>query len=159
MSCHESPLARPRRPRLDHLVHVGITHVGRGVFARRGLAAGLILGQIHGTVLDEHPEDPSYVMELGSGRLLDPAPPLRFVNHGCDPNCEIFYWEEEVATPGQEDRLWMQTIRPIAAGAELLIDYAWPADSAIPCRCGTPACRGWIVDPAERHLLPDPPPA
>jgi hypothetical protein len=92
-------------------------------------------------------------MELPSGRLLDPAAPLRFVNHSCDPNCELFYWEGDAENP-QEDRLWMQTIRPIAAGAELSIDYSWPADAAIPCRCGTPQCRGWIVDPAELHLMP-----
>jgi hypothetical protein len=57
--------------------------------------------------------------------------------------------------PGEieEERLWMQTIRPINAGEELLIDYCWPADAAIPCRCGALGCRGWIVDPAERHLI------
>lgn len=139
--------------RLAKLLRLGDTPVGRGVFARRPIAAGVVLGEIHGTVLDEHPEDSSYVMEVGSGRLLDPAPPFRFVNHSCDPNCEIFYWEE---TP-DDDRLWMQTIRPLAPGDELLIDYSWPADAAIPCRCRAPECRGWIVDPAERHLLPAPP--
>lgn len=141
------------RPRLATLLRVGDSACGRGVFARRRLAARVVLGEIHGDVLDDHPADSSYVMELGSGRLLEPAPPFRFVNHGCDPNCEIFYWEESP----EEDRLWMQTIRPIEPGEELLIDYSWPADAAIPCRCRAPECRGWIVDPAERHLLPAPP--
>jgi SET domain-containing protein len=139
-------------------VRVGETHVGRGVFARRRLPAGIVLGEILGTVLDESPADASYVMELPSGRVLDPAAPLRFVNHCCDPNCEIFYWEGDETSP-EEDRLWLQTIRPIETGAELLIDYSWPADAAIPCRCRALDCRGWIVDPAERHLLPAPPPA
>jgi len=154
-----SPSSRPPRPRgagrpgLSTLLRVGDTAVGRGVFARRRLAPSLVLGEILGTVLDGHPADSSYVMELGSGRLLEPAAPFRFVNHSCDPNCEIFYWEESP----EEDRLWMQTIRPIGPGEELLIDYSWPADAAIPCRCRAPECRGWIVDPAERHLLPAPP--
>jgi len=146
----DSPAARLRR-----LLRVASTPVGRGVFARRSLPPHLVLGEITGVILDHHPEDSSYVMELASGRLLDPAAPLRFVNHGCDPNCEIFYWDDEDGVP-PEDRLWMQTIRPIAKGEELLIDYAWPADAAIPCRCGALDCRGWIVDPAERHLLGDP---
>jgi hypothetical protein len=146
-------VSRSRRPSLDRLIRVGETHVGRGVFARRAIKAGIVLGEVHGEHLDDHPEDSSYVMELPSGRLLDPAAPLRFVNHSCDPNCELFYWEGDAENP-QEDRLWMQTIRPIAAGAELSIDYSWPADAAIPCRCGTPQCRGWIVDPAELHLMP-----
>ena len=141
--------------RLLNLIRVGDTPVGRGVFARRQLETDLVLGEILGNTLDDHPEDSSYVMELPSLRLLDPAPPLRFLNHSCDPNCEIFYWFEEDSNV-QEDRLWLQTIRPIEAGEELLIDYCWPADAAIPCRCGTNLCRGWIVDPAERHLLPEP---
>ena len=27
----------------------------------------------------------------------------------------------------------------------MTIDYAWPADSAIRCQCGSENCRGWIV--------------
>ena len=111
-----------------------------------------MLGEIHGETLDDHPEDSSYVMELPSCRLLEPAPPLRFMNHSCDPNCEIFYWEAEPGTE-QEDRLWLQTIRAIEPGEEILIDYCWPADAAIPCRCGAAGCRGWICDPAELHLV------
>jgi SET domain-containing protein len=141
--------------RLARLIRVGETHVGRGVFARRHIEAETVLGEIRGEILDDHPEDSSYVMELPSRKLLEPAPPLRFLNHSCDPNCEIFYWEAE---PGhvQEDRLWLQTIRPIEPGEELLIDYSWPADAAIPCRCGAAGCRGWICDPAELHLVASP---
>jgi len=143
---------------LSRLVRIGETHVGRGVFARRRIPAGIVLGEILGTVLDDYPDDPSYVMELSAGRLLDPAPPLRFMNHSCDPNCEIFYWETEPegGTNLEEDRLWLQTIRPVEPGEEILIDYSWPADAAIPCRCGATNCRGWIVDPAELHLLTTP---
>ena len=87
----ESATSASARPsRLERLVRVGETHVGRGVFARRRLKADIVLGEIHGETLDDHPEDSSYVMELPSCRLLEPAPPLRFMNHSCDPNCEIF---------------------------------------------------------------------
>ena len=145
--------ARPApRPSLDSLVRIGDTHVGNGVFARRRLKAEIVVGEILGEHLDDHPEDSSYVMELPSGRLLEPAAPLRFMNHSCDPNCEIFYWEADEGEV-QEDRLWLQTIRPIEAGQEILIDYSWPADAAIPCRCGAATCRGWICDPAELHLV------
>ena len=144
--------AAPAPSRLERLIRVGETHVGRGVFARRRLKADIVLGEILGEILDDHPEDSSYVMELPSCKLLEPAAPLRFLNHSCDPNCEIFYWEAEPGTV-QEDRLWLQTIRPIEPGEELLIDYSWPADAAIPCRCGATGCRGWICDPAELHLV------
>ena len=152
MPLHDSPPHPAPPASLSHLIRVGQTHVGRGVFARRRIAGDVVIGEILGEHLDDHPEDSSYVMELPSFKLLEPAPPLRFMNHSCDPNCEIFYWEAE---PGevQEDRLWLQTIRPIEPGEELLIDYAWPADAAIPCQCGATNCRGWICDPAELHLV------
>ena len=51
-------------------------------------------------------------------------------------------------TPSLEEE-----IRAIAADEELLIDYSWPADAAIQCRCGAATCRGWICDPAELHLV------
>lgn len=144
---------RPGGDRLSQFVRVDETHVGRGVFARRKLKAGMVLGEIQGEIFPVEPDDPSYCMELPSGRVLEPAAPLRFLNHSCDPNCELFYWFDEDGSL-QEDRLWLQTIRSINAGDELLIDYCWPADAAIPCRCGVPGCRGWIVDPEELHLLP-----
>ena len=149
----------PARPsRLSRLLRIDETPVGKGVFARRRIASGVVLGEVTGQILDDHPEDSSYVMELPGGRLLDPASPFRFMNHSCEPNCELFYWEVE---PGEveEERLWVQTIRPIETGEQLLIDYSWPADAAIPCRCGSEACRGWIVDPAERHLVDEQPEA
>ena len=138
---------------LNGIIRVGETSVGKGVFARRNIHEGILLSEIHGTVLDDYPEDSSYCMALPSGKLLEPTAPLRFLNHSCDPNCELFYWEDE-ETNLQEDRLWLQTIRPIVPGEQLLIDYCWPADAAIPCQCGAPTCRGWIVDPDEFHLLP-----
>jgi hypothetical protein len=155
----DTPLVRGKRggrrgDTFGELVRVAETPVGRGVFARRKLSAGRVLGEILGEVLPIEPDDPSYCMELPSGRVLEPAAPLRFLNHSCEPNCELFYWEDD-GVP-QEDRLWLQTIRSINAGEELLIDYSWPSTAAIPCRCGTPACRGWIVDPEELHLLPPP---
>jgi len=158
MSPKPNAVLESNRERLKRLVRVGPTHVGQGVFAARRLRAGIVIGEIKGDVLDEHPADPSYCMELPTGRLLEPAAPLRFVNHSCDPNCELFYWFDEDKGL-QEDRLWLQTIRSIEPGEELSIDYCWPADAAIPCRCGATDCRRWIVDPAERHLLPADPDA
>lgn len=158
MSSEPNAVLESNRERLKRLVRVGPTHVGQGVFAARRLRSGIVIGEIKGDVLDDHPADPSYCMELPTGRLLEPAAPLRFVNHSCDPNCELFYWFDEDKSL-QEDRLWLQTIRSIEPGEELSIDYCWPADAAIPCRCGAPDCRRWIVDPAERHLLPADPDA
>ena len=64
-------------------IRIQETALGKGVFARRKLGADVVVGEILGEVLDEHPEDYSYCMELQSGRLLEPGPPLRFLNHSC----------------------------------------------------------------------------
>lgn len=144
--------AQKKQSELDRLmrkIRIEETPVGKGVFAKRKLGGDVVIGEIFGEVLDDHPEDSSYCMELQSGRLLEPEPPLRFLNHSCEPNCELFYWVDEESNTPAEDRLWLQTIRPIAAGEEITIDYCWPADAAIRCRCETVSCRGWVVDPDE----------
>ena len=58
----------------------------------------------------------------------------RFINHSCDPNCEV----DEI-----KDRVWIFAIRDIAAGEELLWDYnLYDDDDPAPCYCGSPKCRG-----------------
>jgi hypothetical protein len=140
--------------RLMRKIRIEETSVGKGVFAQRAMRADVVVGEIFGDVLDEHPADPTYCMELQSGRFLEPGPPLRFVNHSCEPNCELFYWVDEESDAPIEDRLWLQTIRSISAGEEMTIDYCWPADAAIRCGCQAASCRGWIVDPDEFDQLP-----
>jgi hypothetical protein len=77
MTHHNTPSPSAPSAKLDRLIRVGETHVGRGVFARRRIPGGAVLGEILGEILDDHPEDSSYVMELPSGKLLEPAAPLR----------------------------------------------------------------------------------
>ena len=60
--------------------------------------------------------------------------------------CELLIWEFE---DSQERQLSVHSIREISAGEELTIDYAWPADAAFHCLCGSKSCRGWIVSACE----------
>ena len=129
------------------------TRLGRAVVARRRFVVGQIVGEFRGRIIADPNFNSEYCVELDDRRSLEPYPPLRFLNHSCEPNCEIVYEDDETKYPAMEDRLWLQTIAPIVPGDELTIDYAWPADSAIPCGCQTKSCRGWIVDPAELPLV------
>lgn len=53
-----------------------------------------------------------------------------FINHSCSPNLR---WRRSGS------RVLCQSLRPIAAGEELTLDYHFPAKSAkVPCRCGSP---------------------
>ena len=97
-----------------------------------------------------------YCFRLGDQCRLEPIPPFRYVNHSCDPNCE-FDWLE-VAEHGDSSlrkRAFLIALRDIRRGEQLTIDYKWSASAAIPCRCKSPKCRGWIVDKAQLGELID----
>lgn len=130
------------------VVDVRESRVGQGVFARRNFRNDQVIGEILGEVFDSNIYTSNYCMELAHNRSLEPIAPYRFLNHSCEPNCELFYYDaEEDGSPPVS--LWLQAIRAVPMGEELTIDYAWPADAAVPCQCGAATCRGWIVDPEE----------
>ena len=57
-----------------------------------------------------------------------------YLNHSCDPNCEV----DEI-----KGRVWLFAIRDIAAGEELVWDYnLYDDEDPAPCHCGSPKCRG-----------------
>lgn len=64
--------------------------------------------------------------------------PARFLNHGCAPNCE---------TELDEGRVWVLALRDIQSGEELTFNYGYGLEEYAdnPCRCGAPACVGFIV--------------
>jgi hypothetical protein len=134
-------------------VRVAPARHGLGVFARRVIVVDEIIGEVTGTIIHEEGYGSEYCIDLDPSRVLEPDEPFRYVNHSCDPNCEIFSWDE---TDGDvtSDRVWLTALRVIQPGEELTIDYAWEADAAIPCGCGSANCRGWIVDEAELATLP-----
>ena len=64
-----------------------------------------------------------------------------FVNHSCDPNCE---------TDEEDGRVFIASIRKIAAGEELTYDYClYDGDDDAPCYCGSRKCRKSMYSPEE----------
>jgi SET domain-containing protein len=69
---------------------------------------------------------------------------VRFINHSCDPNCDAVI---------EDGRIWIETIRDVAAGEELAYDYAYALETRhtpaakrrFPCECGAATCRGTIL--------------
>lgn len=147
-------MGKDKKTKLRDRVKVKESENGHGLFAKKAFAKDAVIGRIKGKVVSDEKKDPRYVMDLGDDLLLVPKAPFRFMNHSCRPNCELFDWEDEPVNPktGVRD-LHVAAIRKIKSGDELTIDYAWPADFAIPCHCGSKKCRGFIVDPEELHLL------
>ena len=134
-------------------VRVGQSKFGLGVFAGQRLRVDDAVGEITGEVIDDPDYGSDFCMDLGNQLSLEPADPFRFLNHSCQPNCEIVQWcsEEGDAEPGAQ--LWLHAVREVQSDEELTIDYGWPAEAAIPCDCGAQRCRGWIVNPSEIEQL------
>jgi uncharacterized protein len=74
----------------------------------------------------------------------------RFVNHGCDPNCQ---------TVQIGKRIFIEAIRTIRPGEELAYDYRIRRDADDPadidavfgCRCGAKNCRGSMLEARPRR--------
>ena len=141
---------------------------GRGVYARQDIKKGTRLIQYTGEVISNAEADRRYDDEsmsnhhtflfiLNSRWCVDAARGgniSRFINHKCDPNCVA--WIE-----GRE--IWIDALKDIKKGEELgyeyeydfLPDYTVEDLEFYGCRCGSPKCRGTIVDvpKSKRHLL------
>jgi hypothetical protein len=77
----------------------------------------------------------TYLYGLEDGKtIIDGEGIGAYLNHSCDPNCEI----DEI-----KDRVWIFALHDIAAGEELLWDYnLYDDDDPAPCHCGSSKCRG-----------------
>jgi len=73
----------------------------------------------------------------------------RFVNHGCDPNCQ---------SVNRHKRIFIEAIRTIQPEEELAYDYEITRDEDDPpdideifaCRCGARGCRGSMLEAPQQ---------
>jgi hypothetical protein len=117
---------------------------GSGVFTAEAMRRGTVLLHINDSrVLDsDHPLRPDHGESLihrdflPDGSVVLMQPPERHVNHSCDPNCYVYSAHRE---------RYLIAKRDIAAGEELLIDYAINAIGGEywTCNCCVAQCRGF----------------
>ncbi|HEX2734832.1 MAG TPA: SET domain-containing protein [Polyangiaceae bacterium] len=131
-------------------ISVRRTPVGRGVFATRAFRKNQVIGQMRGSVITTDDYDAEYAVDLGRLGVLDPWVPFRYLNHSCEPNAQLVMHGPEAGSP---PTMWVEALRTIRAGEQITIDYAWPADSAIRCLCGSRKCRGWVVSERDARAL------
>lgn len=138
------------------MTHVTIApaQYGLGLFAARNFSMGDQIGWMEGFILRDSEYSSDYAVDLGDDYSLEPDGSYRYLNHSCEPNCELYLIEEtEELGPLLLPRVSVEAIREIIIGEQLTIDYGWPADAAIPCGCGSKQCRGWVVSAEELHLV------
>src|SRR5579863_7869971 len=91
---------------------------------------------------DDHPR--TYLFGLTDGKhVIDGEGVAAFINHSCDPNCEV----DEI-----DGRVLITAIRNIDAGEEITYDYNLydgDLDDEAPCFCKAKTCRGSMYSEQE----------
>ncbi len=154
-----SPESEQTRKLAKRGLRIGRSPVGKAVFATRRIFDGTCIGEIEGEVISDDEYRSRYAFDLENGAQLEPAPPFRFVNHSCEPNCAFdLIGVDHIDQPNSSTvrKLLMFAINDIESGDELTIDYNWPASFAIRCNCKAPSCRGWIVGKKSLERLQQP---
>ena len=147
---------------------------GTGVFAARDIPAEEEIVEYAGRLMTPAEADAAYpdddghtfLYVLNDHYLIDAGVggnDSRWINHSCDPNCEVGWIESDDGDPAK-DRLVIASMRAIRAGEELTYDYGVSTDEPITdeeralwrCRCGSPICRGTMLDAGVRGRAPAP---
>lgn len=122
---------------------------GDRVVTRCGIPAGSIVWRGWGEELGRRTR---WSYQVDHDRHLELGGPAARIRHSCEPNCGVLIRREARI-------LEIHSLRALAAGEELTVDYAtfeWEIEyQAGACRCGRPSCRGRIVGfrglPADRR--------
>jgi uncharacterized protein len=127
---------------------------GHGVYAMQSIPKGTRIIEYTGqrVIWEAAPNDENdphtFNFGLDNGEVINPqigGNDARWINHGCDPNCEAVE---------EDDRIFIDAIRDIEPGEELFYDYALEIDEPITeeskkkfaCHCHGPNCRGTMLD-------------
>jgi len=136
---------------------------GRGVFALKRIPKGTRLWEYVGERMShkrvneryegaDERDNHTFLFAVDRNVVIDATREgndSRYINHGCDPNCESNI---------EDRRVFIDVIRTIKPGEELNYDYQIGRDKNDPadvdviyaCRCGSPKCRGTMLWPAKR---------
>jgi uncharacterized protein len=120
---------------------------GRGLYATALLVRGEIVSVKGGHLIDRATLEQNMAvvndadMQIADNLFLAPLTAdefegvMMFLNHSCEPNV------------GVQGQIVFVTLRDVAAGEELTLDYGTIDHDAEPmaCRCGAATCRGTIT--------------
>jgi SET domain-containing protein len=156
---------RAGRPPLFEVRHSPVH--GYGVFAARRIRKGTTVIEYLGDRVshdeadaryeDKDPNDNhTFLFTVDAKTVIDAGVngnEARYINHGCDPNCE---------STTVNKRIFIEAIRTIQPGEELSYDYqiqrdnddAPNVDDIYACRCGAKNCRGSMLEAAKKPRKP-----
>ena len=147
----------PKRAKRPFAVRNSRIH-GRGVIATVRIPKGARLIEYTGEIITWKVADRRYADDGSNGyhtflfdidgrKVIDAAVggnAARWINHSCAPNCRAI---------GEGDRIFIEAIRVIKPGDELVYDYGFVFEerhtpelkARYRCLCGAKACRGTMV--------------
>lgn len=121
---------------------------GEGLFSTQQRAAGTVVFTFTGVLVPAAQATP-LALQIDADQFLESSDGFdNFLNHSCDPNCDIVF---------RGDTVLLVTRRAIAPGQELTFDYlttewdlfeqerATGEPCAFRCGCGSATCRGLIA--------------
>lgn len=121
---------------------------GRGVYANKPFKAKEFIMKFSGkeTPINEI-SDFTHYLQISPDHFLGPSGTADdYVNHSCDPNCALFF---------ENDELVLRSIKDITPGEELNFDYGtiqFTEPTTFQCVCGSPLCRGMV---SNFYALPE----
>ncbi|CAN5909432.1 hypothetical protein BH11MYX4_BH11MYX4_66180 [soil metagenome] len=168
-----SPSPRARSPKGPSYLRRRSPVHGTGVFATRKIAKGEKIIEYAGERISHEEADlrhadkadddnHTFLFTIDAKTVIDAGVDgndSRFINHSCDPNCEV------VIVDGLPI---VEAIRAILDGEELAYDYNLTRapedppeiDQIFACRCGAGSCGGTgLAPPRRRPAAPAPAPA
>jgi SET domain-containing protein len=161
-------MKKPPRRRRTPLFEVRHSTIhGYGVFAARRIRKGTTIieylgdrvshAQADARYEDKDPDDNhTFLFTVDARTVIDAGVngnEARYINHGCDPNCE---------STTLNKRIFIEAIRTIQPGEELSYDYQIQRDSddapnvdeIYACRCGAKNCRGSMLEAPKKPRKP-----
>ncbi|XP_056178491.1 histone-lysine N-methyltransferase ASH1L isoform X4 [Falco biarmicus] len=135
---------------------------GWGIRTKEPLKAGQFIIEYLGEVVSEqefrnrmieqyHNHSDHYCLNLDSGMVIDSyrmGNEARFINHSCNPNCEMQKWSVNGVY-----RIGLYALKDMPAGTELTYDYnfhSFNVEKQQLCKCGFDKCRGIIGGKSQR---------
>jgi hypothetical protein len=120
-------------------------NMGDMIIEYRGEIIGNAVADKRETVYEKEKMD-DYMFRIDSCTVCDATMlgnVARYINASCSPNCTT-----QIITAGESKRIVIYAKRDICRGEELCYDYKFSYESdqtkRIPCKCGSPACRGFL---------------
>ncbi|CDQ56680.1 unnamed protein product [Oncorhynchus mykiss] len=135
---------------------------GWGIRTKEPLRSGQFIIEYLGEVVSEHEfrsrmmeqyfaHSGQYCLNLDSGMVIDSyrmGNEARFINHSCEPNCEMQKWSVNGVY-----RIGLFALRDMSSGTELTYDYnfhSFNTEEQQVCKCGSEGCRGIIGGKSQR---------